>query len=140
MRRGYKTRKAVPWKGWAELEPKGRQRTEMYRKCGRKCFLGTIKKYGRDKDRQHPDFPICVKGTCDVSDKGLWAAYIRAKQWGKPRSSYKSKGKYIRFKTKRGEREVYYKGSRPTRRRSVYTNVGRKAKRMLEKRGYRVGN
>ena len=139
MRRGYKTRKAVAWKGWSKIEPKGKQRTEMYRKCGKKCFLGTIKKYGKNSDRQHPDFPICAKGTCKVSDKGLWAAYIRAKQWGKPRSSYKSKGKYVKFKTKRGTREVYYKGSRPTRKRSVYTNVARRAKRMLEKRGYRVG-
>lgn len=145
MKGGYyrnrknQTRKAVPWTGWAQLEPKGKQRTKMYRKCGKKCFLGTIKRYGRDSDKQHPDFPICKKGTCKVSSKGLWAAYIRAKQWGKSRRDYKTKGKYVKFKTKSGVKEVYYKGSRPTRKRRVYTSVARRAKRMLEKRGFRVG-
>lgn len=138
-RKGYHTRKAVPWKGWAAIEPKGKERTEMYRKCGKKCFLGTKKRYGRDSDRQHPDFPICAKGTCKVSDKGLWAAYIRAKQWGNPKRDYKTKGKDVKFKSKKGVRTVYYKGSRPTRRRSVYTSVSNRAKRMLERRGYKVG-
>ena len=134
-----RTRKIVPWKGWAQLEPKGKQRTAMYRKCGKKCFLGTIKRYGKDSDKQHPDFPICKKGTCKVSSKGLWAAYIRAKQWGKPRRSYKTKGKLVKFKSKSGVKNVYYKGSRPTRKRKVYTSVARRAKRMLEQRGFKVG-
>lgn len=134
-----KTRKNVPWKGWAKIEPKGRERTTMYRDCGKKCFLGTIKRHGRDSDKQHPDFPICKKNTCKVSSKGLWAAYIRAKQWGKPRSQYKSKGKYVSYKTKDGTKKVWYKGSRPTRKRNVYTSVARKAKRMLKDRGFYVG-
>lgn len=134
-----RTRKTVPWTGWSQLEPKGKQRTTMYRKCGKKCFLGTIKKYGRDYDRRHPNFPICKKGTCKVSSKGLWAAYIRAKQWGKPRRDYKTKGKYVKFKTKSGIKEVYYKGSSPTRKRNVYTSVASRAKRMLEDRGFKVG-
>ena len=136
MRRGFKTKKNVPWKGWSTIEPKGKQRTTMYKKCGKKCFLGTIKKHGRSSDRQHPDFPICAKGTCKVSSKGLWAAYIRAKQWGKPYSSYKSKGKMVKYGTKK----TYYKGSKPTRKRKVYSNVARKAKYMLKKRGFKVGN
>lgn len=114
-----KTRKNVPWKGWSKIEPKGKQRTTMYRKCGKKCFLGTIKKYGRGSNKQHPNFPICKKNTCKISSKGLWAAYIRAKQWGNSSKKYKS--------------------SRPTRKRSVYTNVARKAKNMLKKRGFTVG-
>ena len=36
-----KSRKSVPWKGWSKIAPKGKQRTTMYRKCGKKCFLGT---------------------------------------------------------------------------------------------------
>ena len=105
-----KTRKNVPWKGWNKLAPKGKQRTTMYKKCGKKCFLGTISR----KDKQHPDFPICAKGTCKVNRKGLWAAYIRAKQWGKARKSYKKSG-------------------HPTRNRNVYTRIARKSKRMLER-------
>ena len=34
-------RKPMPWAGWAKLAPQGRQRTTMYRRCGKKCFLGT---------------------------------------------------------------------------------------------------
>ena len=40
-----KTRKNVPWKGWAKIEPKGRERTKMYRDCGKKCFLGKVKEF-----------------------------------------------------------------------------------------------
>jgi len=109
-RRGYShKRRSVPWAGWGKLAPKGHQRTVMKRDCGRKCFLGPKK-----------SFPICAKGTCKVNKKGLWAAYIRAKEWGNKRSSYKGK-------------------ARPTHRRSVYTRVARDAKKMLERRGSRVG-
>ena len=114
--RKNKSRKSVPWKGWGKLAPKGVQRTRMYKKCGKKCFLGT-KTRG---DKQHPDFPICAKGTCKVNKKGLYAAYIRAKQWGKPRSSYKT--------------------SKPSFKRSYYTNISRKAKKMLKKLGVSVGH
>ena len=134
-----KTRKVVPWKGWSKIEPKGQQRTTMYKKCGKKCFLGTIKRHGKNADKQHPDFPICAKGTCKVSSKGLWAAYVRAKQWGKSKRSYRTKGKMVEYKTKDGSRKVHYRGSRPTRRRSVYTRVARKAKNMLRRRGFSVG-
>ena len=115
-RHRYTRRKKVPWAGWGRLAPKGRQRTKMYRKCGKKCFLGT-KTPG---DKQHPDFPICAKGTCKVNKKGLYAAYIRAKQWGKARKTYRGK-------------------TRPRMSRSYYTRISRKAKRMLRRRGVRVG-
>ena len=84
---GRKTRKQVPWAGWSRQAPVGKQRTTMYRKCGKKCFLG--KKTPGDK--QHPNFPICTKGTCKVNPKGLYAAYVRARQWGKKQSSYKGR-------------------------------------------------
>ena len=114
-RKTAKKRKAVPWKGWGKLAPHGAQRTRMYRKCGQRCFLGT-KTPG---DRQHPDFPICAKGTCKVSKKGLYAAYVRAKEWGNKRSSYKT--------------------SKPRMKRSYYTRIANKAKRKLRRRGVRVG-
>ena len=111
-----KTRKQVPWAGWSRQAPQGKGRTRMYRKCGKKCFLGT-KTPG---DKQHPNFPICTKGTCRVNSKGLYAAYIRAKQWGKRRSSYKGK-------------------SRPRMSRKTYKRIASKAKSMLRKRGIKVG-
>ena len=65
-------------KGWKNQKPSYRQRTVMLKKCGKKCFLGTKK-----------SFPICKKNTCKVSPKGVYSAYIRARQ-------YSSKGqKYI---------------------------------------------
>ena len=103
------TRKAMPWAGWGKLAPKGHARTVMKRRCGKKCFLGPRK-----------SFPVCAKGTCKVNSKGLYAAYIRSRQWGKKSSSYKGK-------------------SRPSMRQSVYNRISRKAKRMLRRRGYKVG-
>ena len=102
-------RKQVPWAGWGKIAPKGRERTEMKKRCGKKCFLGPDK-----------SFPVCAKGTCRVSAKGAYAAYIRAREWGKSARSYKGL-------------------ARPTMKRSVYTQVARKAKRILRNKGYKVG-
>ena len=100
-----RTRRAMPWSGWAKLAPHGHKRTVMLRKCGKKCFLGPRK-----------SFPICAKNTCKVNTKGLYAAYIRARQWGKKKSHYKGK-------------------SRPSMQRRVYTRVARMARQMLRDRG-----
>ena len=108
-RRTRRTRKSVPWKGWAKQSPSMRQRHTMKKRCGKKCFLGP-----------KVSFPVCKKNTCQVSSKGLWAAYVRAKEWGKPRRSYRGK-------------------ARPRHRRSVYTRVANKAKKELKKRGFKVG-
>ena len=64
----HHTRHSV--KGWSKKAPKGRQRTRMLKKCGRKCFLGPKK-----------TFPICAKNTCRISKKGLEAAYMRAREY-----------------------------------------------------------
>lgn len=104
-RRTRKSRKSVPWKGWARKSPNMRQRCTMKKRCVKKCFLGP-----------EMSFPVCAKNTCEVSKEGLWAAYVRAREWGKPRRSYKGK-------------------ARPRHRRSVYTRVARKAKSELDKSG-----
>jgi hypothetical protein len=57
-------------RGWAQEQPKTHQRTIMMKKCGKKCFLGPNK-----------SFPICTKNTCNVNKKGVYAAYIRAKEY-----------------------------------------------------------
>ena len=102
-----KTRK-LPWSGWSKLAPKGKARTTMKRNCGKKCFLGPKK-----------SFPVCAKGTCKVNKKGLWAAYIRAREWGNKPSSYKGR-------------------SRPRHKRSVYKRVANKATAALRRRGVHV--
>ena len=116
-------RRPMPDKGWAKLAPFGRARTVMLRNCGKKCFLGPKK-----------SFPICAKGTCRRNRKGIEAAYVRARQWGKKRSSYKSKGKYITYHGKKGTRRTWMKGSRPRHRRSTYQRVARRAKALLRHR------
>ena len=104
-----RTRRRMPWAGWGKVAPQGHARTVMLRDCGKKCFLGPRK-----------SFPICTKGTCRVNSKGVYAAYIRARQWGKRRSSYKGK-------------------ARPTHRRRVYTRIAREADRMLYRMGAKRG-
>jgi hypothetical protein len=122
-----KTRKQVPWAGWGKIAPRGHARTVMKRRCGKKCFLGPKK-----------SFPVCAKGTCKVNKKGAYAAYVRAKQWGNRRSSYKSRGKMIKYKGK--SKKVYMKGSRPRHERRTYKKVARKAKRILRRKfGIKVG-
>jgi hypothetical protein len=97
--------KGQPTKGWSKLSPGTHARTVMLKKCGKKCFLGPNK-----------SFPICNKGTCKVNPKGVYSAYIRAREWGKPRSTYKS--------------------SKPTHSRKTYKKIQNKAKRILRKYGY----
>jgi hypothetical protein len=65
-----KSRKNVPWKGWKDVKPTFHGKTIMKKKCGKKCFLGPNK-----------SFPICDMNTCKVDKKGVWAAYVRAKEW-----------------------------------------------------------
>jgi hypothetical protein len=49
----------------------------MLEKCGKKCFLGV-----------GTCFPICDKKTCKVNTKGVYAAYVRARQFRKVSSKY----------------------------------------------------
>lgn len=103
------SRKHLPWAGWAKKAPHGKQRTKMLCKCGRKCFLGPNKK-----------FPICNKGTCKINPKGVYASYVRSRQWGNKKTSY-------------------VKRSAPTMKRSTYSKIASKAKKILKKMGFKVG-
>ena len=74
-----KTKREVHWSGWNNNKPHTlKQRREMLKKCGSKCFLGKNFK-----------FPICKKNTCKIDKRGLWAAFIRARQWKKRIPKYK---------------------------------------------------
>ena len=65
-------------RGWSKQQPSTHQRTLMMQKCGKKCFLGPNK-----------TFPICTKNTCSVNKKGLYAAYIRAREYSTIRGTKK---------------------------------------------------
>ena len=103
--RRNKTRKQIPWAGWGKQSPNRSQRRNMMRNCGRKCFLGP-----------ELSFPVCTKKTCRINPKGVYAAFVRARQWGKKHSAYKGR-------------------SRPTMKRRVYTRVAKKANALLKKMG-----
>lgn len=98
------TRKNRTTKGWSKLGPKTtKERAIMLKKCGRKCFLGPKK-----------SFPICRKGTCKINPKGVLSAYIRARQWGKSKSTYKT--------------------SKPLYSRKIYKGIQQKAKQILQRK------
>jgi hypothetical protein len=81
----HRTRKNVPWRGWKNEKPGYHQRTVMKHKCGSKCFLGPNK-----------SFPICKKKTCKVSRKGVYAAYVRAREY----QTIKNRPKYSKIASK----------------------------------------
>jgi len=60
----------------------------MQKKCGKKCFLG-----------KNNSFPICKKNTCNISRKGLYAAYVRARQY----KTYKNIAKNAKKKLRKTE-------------------------------------
>ena len=67
-------------RGWKNEKPNYKQKTDMLKSCGKKCFLGPNKSY-----------PICKKNTCKISRKGVYAAYIRSRQYHKKSISKKAK-------------------------------------------------
>lgn len=80
-------KRRVPWKGWSKEKPSRHQRTVMKKTCGKKCFLGT-----------KGSFPICKKNTCKVSRKGVYAAYVRAREYSSRKGSRKYKNVYRKAK------------------------------------------
>jgi hypothetical protein len=66
----------------------------MLKKCGQKCFLGP-----------HKSFPICAKNTCKINSKGVYAAYIRARQ-------YSSKGQKYRNIAKKANKKLIKMGAK----------------------------
>ena len=78
-----KTKKKLPWAGWHKDKPKRtKPRREMYKKCGKYCFLG-----------KNQSFPICKKNTCKRDKRGIWSAYVRARSCRNPRSGCRSRAK-----------------------------------------------
>jgi hypothetical protein len=106
--------KKLSSKGWAKQAPGTRERKIMRKKCGSKCFLGP-----------EISFPICPKGTCKINSKGIYAAYVRARQYGSKRSSKRSSTKRSSKRTKRHTKKLYQ-------------SIATKAKTMLKKQGFNL--
>jgi hypothetical protein len=90
MAKSFKNGRGSTTRGWKKQKPSFHQRTVMLRKCGKKCFLGPGKSY-----------PICSKNTCKINKKGLYSAYIRAKQLHRKNISQKAKKLLINTGIKR---------------------------------------
>jgi len=106
-RTNKQTTKKLSSKGWAKMSPGTRERTVMKKECGTKCFLGPT---------NESCFPICAKGTCKINIKGIYAAYVRAREYGSKKMRKRSSG---------------HKHTKKT-----YQNIATKAKKMLKKRGF----
>jgi len=65
-----RTNKNLPWANWKNEKPGYHEKTVMFEKCGKKCFLGPRK-----------TFPICSRNTCKVNTRGVYAAYVRAQEY-----------------------------------------------------------
>ena len=90
MPKTRKNRSKSVTRGWKKQQPSYHQRTLMLKRCGKKCFLGPKKSY-----------PICKKNTCTISSKGIYSAYIRAREYHKKNISQKAKKMLIRMGLKR---------------------------------------
>lgn len=86
--------RGVATRGWKKEKPGFHQRTVMLKKCGTKCFLGPNK-----------SFPICKKNTCKISSKGVYAAFIRARQ-------YRTAGKKYQVISKKAEKMLKKMGAK----------------------------
>jgi len=81
-------------RGWNKEKPGYHQKSVMLKKCGKKCFLGSKK-----------SFPICKKNTCKISSKGVYSAYIRARQ-------YRTKGKKYRNISRKANKMLIKMGAK----------------------------
>lgn len=90
MQKTRKNGRGSATRGWKNERPGYYEKTVMLKHCGRRCFLGPQK-----------SFPICKKNTCKVSSKGVYAAYIRARQYKHAGISRKAKQMLIKMGAKR---------------------------------------
>ena len=126
--RSARHRKKLSSAGWAKQAPGTHERTVMKKKCGSKCFLGPI---------NESCFPICVKGTCKINTKGIYAAYVRAREYGSKRiRSGTKKHKRSGYKRSGYKRSGYKRTSGHSHTKKLYQSIAAKAKHMLKKRGF----
>jgi hypothetical protein len=109
-------RKKLSSKGWSKQSPGTRERREMKKECGSKCFLGPT---------SESCFPICTKGTCKINTKGIYAAYVRAREYGSKKMRKRSSS------IRSGKRSTKHRHTK-----KVYQSIATRAKKMLKKRGF----
>jgi hypothetical protein len=113
-----------PTKGWHKQSPKTKsERKRMLQRCGKKCFLkpSTL------------GYPICPKGSCSPSQKGLESAYVRARQFKHQAIAKKAKSKMKRRSPRRKSPRRRSRRKSP-RRRSRRRSPRRRSRRRSPRR------
>lgn len=90
MAKTHRNRRGLTTRGWKTQKPGYHQRTVMLKRCGKNCFLGPRKSY-----------PICTKNTCKLNPKGVYAAFIRSRQFHRKNISQKANKMLIDMGVKR---------------------------------------
>jgi hypothetical protein len=121
--------------GWKSLAPGTHDRTVMKKQCGTKCFLGP---------KKDNCFPICAKKTCKVEDKGVMAAYMRARQQAsmtrKRSRTKRSSAKRSSAKRSSAKRSISKRSTKSHRHsHKAYMRIAARAKKILTRKGYKVG-
>ena len=118
-------RKKLSSAGWAKQAPGTHERTVMKKKCGSKCFLGPT---------NESCFPICAKGTCKINTKGIYAAYVRAREYGSKKMRTKKHKRTSAAGTK--HKRTSAAGKKHSHTKKLYQRIAAKAKQMLKKHGF----
>ncbi len=106
--------------GWSKQAPGTRARREMKAKCGSKCFLGPI---------GESSFPICATGTCKINYKGIYAAYVRARQHGSAKYKHSTRKHSTRKRSMRSTKKRIHT-------KKQYQHIAARAKKMLIAKGF----
>lgn len=70
--RGRRSMTKSRTRGWVKASPsKGKQRHEMKKRYGSKCFL----------EPENEKYTICKKNSCEIDERGVQSAYNRARQY-----------------------------------------------------------
>jgi len=101
QKRNSAQKRKNPWAGWSRVKPTKKERKLMKHKCGDKCFLGP-----------NQSFPICTKRTCKINKKGVWAAYVRARQWSSKTNKNKKIQHHIKNKHTKRNKKVAIKAKK----------------------------
>ena len=110
--------------GWSKQAPGTRARREMKAKCGSKCFLGPV---------GESSFPICATGTCKINYKGIYAAYVRAREHGSTKYKHSMRSTRKRSSTKRSSTNT----KKHIHTKKEYQHIATRAKKMLIARGFK---
>jgi hypothetical protein len=126
MAKSRSRRSNHPVRGWGAMSPRGaRQRVNLYKRCGKKCFL-------RPSDL---GFPVCARSArhCRANCAGLAAAEYRAGQYGY--TNIESKARKIAKNRRCGHSKSYRrsKGRRSRSKGRRSRSKGRRSRRSRSK-------